>query len=53
VVLTTGDQIEIDVRDDAEAMTHLLKLPAASRMDALAAMRGISSFDEAGLKLLK
>ena len=53
MVLTTGDQIEIDVRDDAAAMKHLLTLPAASRLDALAAMRGISSFDEGPLKLLK
>ena len=51
--LTTGDQIEIDVRDDAAAMTHLLTLPAAARMDALAAMRGISAFDEEPMKLLK
>jgi uncharacterized protein YjaZ len=53
VDLTTGDQIEIDVRDDAAAMTHLLTLPASARMDALAAMRGISAFDEEPMKLLK
>jgi uncharacterized protein YjaZ len=53
VDLTTGDQIEIDVRDDAAAMTHLLTLPAPARMDALAAMRGISAFDEEPMKLLK
>ncbi len=51
--LTTGDQIEIDVRDDAAAMTHLLTLPAPARMNALAAMRGISAFDEEPMKLLK
>ena len=51
--LTTGDQIEIDVRDDAAAMTHLLTLPAPARMDALAAMRGISAFDEEPMRLLK
>ncbi len=51
--LTTGDQIEIDVRDDAAAMTNLLTLPAPARMDALAAMRGISAFDEEPMKLLK
>jgi uncharacterized protein YjaZ len=53
VVLTTDDQIEIDVRDDAAAMTHLFTLPASARLDALAAMRGISAFDEQPLKLLK
>ena len=51
--LTTGDQIEIDVRDDAAAMTHLLTLPATARIDALASMRGISAFDEEPMKLLK
>jgi uncharacterized protein YjaZ len=51
--LTTSDQIEIDVRDDAEAMTRLFTLPAAARMDALASMRGISSFDEEPMKMLK
>jgi uncharacterized protein YjaZ len=50
--LTTGDQIEIDVHDDAAAMTHLFTLPAPARMDALAAMRGISAFDEEPMKLL-
>jgi uncharacterized protein YjaZ len=53
VDLTTGDQIEIDVRDDAAAMTSLFTLPAAARMDALASMRGISAFDEEPMKLLK
>lgn len=51
--LTTSDQIEIDVHDDALAMTHLFTLPAPARMDALAAMRGISAFDEAPMKMLK
>ena len=51
--LTTSDQIEIDVHNDAAAMTHLFTLPAHARMDALAAMRGISAFDEAPLKMLK
>jgi hypothetical protein len=53
MALTTGDQIEIDVRDDAAAMTHLFTLPAPARMDALAAMRGISAFDEEPLRMLK
>ena len=51
--LTTDDQIEIDVHDDAEAMKHLFTLPAPARLDALAAMRGISTFDEEPLKQLK
>ena len=51
--LTTSDQIEIDVRDDAAAMTRLFELPGAARMDALASMRGISAFDEEPMKLLK
>lgn len=51
--LTTSDQIEIDVHDDAAAMTHLFTLPAPARMDALAAMRGISAFDEEPMKMLK
>src|ERR1700737_1870375 len=53
MALTTDDQIEIDVHDDAAAMTHLLSLPAPARMDALAAMRGFSAFDEAQMKVLK
>ncbi|MHB8587304.1 MAG: DUF2268 domain-containing putative Zn-dependent protease [Candidatus Dormibacteraceae bacterium] len=51
--LTTSDQIEIDVRDDAAGMTRLFTLPASARMDALASMRGISAFDEEPMKLLK
>ena len=50
--MTTEDQIEIDVHDDAAAMTHLLTLPAPARMDALAAMRGISAFDEEPMRML-
>jgi uncharacterized protein YjaZ len=50
--LTTGDQIEIDVHDDAAAMTRLFTLPAPARMDALAAMRGISAFDVEPMKML-
>jgi uncharacterized protein YjaZ len=53
MALTTDDQIEIDVHDDAAAMTHLFSLPAAARMDALAAMRGFSAFDEEPMKVLK
>ena len=53
MALTTDDQIEIDVHDDAAAMTRLFELPAPARMDALAAMRGFSAFDEASMKVLK
>src|SRR3982074_1644804 len=52
-MMTTDDQSEIDVRDDAEAMTHLFTLPAPARLDALAAMRGISSFDDEPFAQLK
>ena len=52
-MMTSDDQIEIDVRDDAEAMTHLFTLPAPARLDALAAMRGISSFDDEPFAQLK
>jgi uncharacterized protein YjaZ len=53
VALTTDDQIEIDVHDDAAAMTSLFRLPASARFDALAEMRGISSFDEGSLGFLR
>src|ERR1700687_2679756 len=53
MALTTGDQLEIDVHDDAAAMTRLFSLPVAARMDALAAMRGFSAFDDAPMKILK
>jgi uncharacterized protein YjaZ len=52
-MMTTDDQIEIDVRDDVAAMTHLFTLPPPARLDALAAMRGISSFDEQPFEQLK
>jgi uncharacterized protein YjaZ len=51
--MTTDDQIEINVRDDAAAMTHLFTLPAPARLDALAAMRGVSAFDEQPFTQLK
>ena len=53
MTMTTDDQIEFDVRDDAAAMAHLFELPVSARMDALAAMRGFSAFDEASMKVLK
>jgi hypothetical protein len=52
-MMTTDDQIEIDVRDDAAAMTRLFTLPAPARLDALAAMRGISAFDDQPFAQLK
>src|SRR2546428_11428023 len=53
VVLTTGEQMEIVVHDDAAAMAKLLKLPVEKRLGALAAMRGVSEFDEAAMKHLR
>src|ERR1700674_557201 len=53
VVLTTGERMEIVVHDDAAAMAKLLKLPVAKRLGALAAIRGISEFDEPAMKQLK
>jgi uncharacterized protein YjaZ len=53
MALTTDDQIEIDVHDDAAAMTRLFSLPVSARMDALAAMRGLSTFDDEPMKMLK
>src|SRR5713226_1875459 len=51
--LTTDDQIQIDVHDDAAAMAHLFTLPGPARLNALAEMRGISAFDEGPMRLLK
>jgi len=51
--ITTDDQIEFEVRDDAAGLAHVLTLPASERFDALAAMRGISAFDEGPMALLK
>ncbi|TMC69876.1 MAG: peptidase [Chloroflexi bacterium] len=53
IVLTTGEQMEIVVHDDAVAMAKLLKLPVEKRLGALAAMRGVSEFDEAAMKHLR
>jgi uncharacterized protein YjaZ len=52
-VLTTSGQMEIVVHDDAAAMAGLLKLPVAKRLSALAAMRGVSEFDEPAMKHLR
>ena len=53
MALTTADSIEIVVHDDAAAMTQLLTLPVSRRLSALAAIRGISEFDEPAMKMLK
>jgi uncharacterized protein YjaZ len=53
MALTTDDQMEVHVHDDAAAMTHLFSLPVSARMDALAAMRGFSTFDEEPMKVLQ
>ncbi|HKV86832.1 MAG TPA: DUF2268 domain-containing putative Zn-dependent protease [Candidatus Dormibacteraeota bacterium] len=51
--LTTDDQIELDVHDDAAGLARLFTLPAASRLEALAELRGISTFDEVPMRMLK
>jgi len=53
LALTTDEQIEIDVHDDAAALARLFTLPVAARFDALAEMRGISAFDEGPMRMLK
>jgi uncharacterized protein YjaZ len=52
-MLTTDDSIEIVVHDDAFAMAKLFSLPPSRRLGALAAMRGISEFDEPAMKTLR
>jgi uncharacterized protein YjaZ len=52
-MLTTEDSLEIVVHDDAAAMTKLLALPASRRLSALAAIRGISEFDEPAMTMLR
>jgi uncharacterized protein YjaZ len=53
MALSTDDQIEFAVHDDGEALLRLFKEPLPARLDALAAMRGISSFDTAGMEMLR
>jgi uncharacterized protein YjaZ len=45
--------MEIVVHDDAPALAKLFKLPIAKRLGALAAIRGISEFDETAMKQLR
>ncbi len=53
MALSTDDQIEFAVHDDGEALLRLFKEPLPARLDALAAMRGISSFDTGGMEMLR
>jgi uncharacterized protein YjaZ len=53
MALSTDDQIEFVVRDDGPALLRLFTLPVSSRLDALAEMRGVSSFDNAGMNFLR
>jgi len=53
LLLTTDDKMEFEVHDDAELMRRLLELPVSSRLDALAAMRGVSTFDTSAMKMLR
>jgi uncharacterized protein YjaZ len=53
IVLSTSGQMEIVVHDDAPALAKLFKLPVSKRLGALAAMRGISEFDETAMKQLR
>ena len=52
-MITSDDQIEIDVRDDAAALSRLFTLPVSARLEALAEIHGISSFDEAAMARLR
>jgi uncharacterized protein YjaZ len=45
--------VDIVVRDDAEAMRRLLRLPVAERFDALASMRGLAENDAGGRAFLR
>jgi uncharacterized protein YjaZ len=51
--LTTEDQIEIDVHEDAAALARLLTLPVAARLEALAEIEHISAFDQVGMARLR
>ena len=52
MILTTDDQIEIDVHDDAAALARVLSLPVSARLEALAEMNGISAFDKKAMDRL-
>jgi uncharacterized protein YjaZ len=53
VALTTDDQIVIDVHDDAAELARILALPPPARLDALAAMQGLSTFDQVAMTRLR
>jgi uncharacterized protein YjaZ len=53
VELTTAAEMEIAVRDDAEALARILELPASERWPAMAAMNGMEESDTSGLAFLK
>ena len=50
--LTTDDQMQIDVHDDAPALERLFTLPVSARLEALAEMQGISAFDHVAMSRL-
>lgn len=52
-MITTGDDIEFAVRDDAAALRSLLQLPVDARLEALAEINGVSSFDEKAMSRLR
>jgi uncharacterized protein YjaZ len=53
VELTTAEEMEIAVRDDAEALAKILELSTSERWPAMAAMNGIEASDASGLAFLK
>jgi len=54
MALSTDDQIEFaGARRRPRRFKRLFTLPVSARLDALAAMRGVSSFDGAGMEMLR
>ncbi len=53
MAMTTDDQIEIDVHDDAAALARIFTLPVAARLEALAEMQGVSAFDQIAMSRLR
>src|SRR5437660_1967024 len=51
--MTTDDQIEIDVHDDAPGLARILDLPPSARLAALAEMQGIATFDQVAMARLE
>jgi uncharacterized protein YjaZ len=51
--MTTDDQIEIDVHDDAAALARIFTLPVSARLEALAEMQGVSAFDKKAMSRLR